>query len=74
MEKINIHTVKTQLSRLIAERKKVIIERYGQRAAKLVPAKKWRQDREPGSAKGKIRMRDDFFDPLPDDIQNEFYK
>ena len=74
MEKINIHTAKTQLSRLIAERKEVIIARYGQPVAKLVPIKQLQQDRQPGSAKGKIRMQDDFFDPLPDDILNKFYE
>lgn len=74
MEKINIHTAKTQLSRLIAEQKEVIIARYGQPVAKLVPIKQLKQDRKPGTAKGKIRMRDNFFDPLPDYIMNEFYK
>lgn len=74
MEKINIHTAKTQLSRLIAEKREVIIARYGQPVAKLTPIKQLKQDRKPGSAKGKIRMRDNFFDPLPDDILNEFYQ
>ncbi|MDZ7830607.1 MAG: type II toxin-antitoxin system Phd/YefM family antitoxin [Desulfobacterales bacterium] len=73
MEKINIHTAKTQLSRLIAEKREVIIARYGQPVAKLVPIKQAKQDRKPGSAKGKIRMRDNFFDPLPDDMLDEFY-
>ncbi len=74
MEQINIHKAKTQLSRLIAEGKEVIIARYGQPVAKLIPIKPFEQDRKPGSAKGKIRMCDSFFDPLPDDILNEFYK
>ncbi len=74
MEKINIHTAKTQLSRLIAEKKEVIIARYGQPVAKLVPIKQLKQDRKPGTAKGKIRIRDNFFEPLPDDILEEFYK
>ncbi len=74
MEQINIHQAKTQLSRLIAEGREVIIARYGQPVAKLIPIKHIQQDRKPGTAKNKIRMRDDFFAPLPDDILNEFYK
>lgn len=74
MQQINIHTAKTQLSKLIADGKEVIIARYGQPVAKLVPIKPLRQDRTPGSAKGKIKMRDDFFDPLPEDILDAFYK
>lgn len=74
MEIINIHTAKTQLSRLIAERKEVIIARYGQPVAKLIPIKQLKQERKPGTAKGKIKMQDDFFDPLPADMLNEFYK
>ena len=74
MQQVNIHTAKTQLSKLIAEGKEVIIARYGRPVAKLVPIKLLGEDRVPGTAKGKVRMMDDFFDPLPDDILDEFYK
>ena len=74
MDQINIHTAKTQLSKLIADGKEVIIARYGQPVAKLVPLKPVLKNRVPGTAKGKIKMMDTFFDPLPDDILNEFYK
>jgi antitoxin (DNA-binding transcriptional repressor) of toxin-antitoxin stability system len=74
MQQINIHTAKTQLSRLIAEGKEVVIARYGQPVAKLVPIKPLKEDRVPGTARGKIRMKDSFFDPLPDNILDEFYK
>ena len=74
MQQINIHEAKTQLSRLIAEGKEVIIARYGQPVAKLVPLKPMQKDRSPGTARGKIKIKQDFFDPLPDDILNEFYK
>jgi len=74
MQQINIHTAKTQLSKLIADGKEVIIARYGQPVAKLVPLKPSREDRVPGTAKGKIKMLDSFFDPLPDDILNGFYE
>jgi prevent-host-death family protein len=74
MEQINIHKAKTHLSKLIAEGKEVIIARYGQPVARLVPIKSLKKDRVPGSAKGKINLKDSFFEPLPDEILNEFYK
>ena len=74
MEQINIHTAKTQLSRLIAEGKEVVIARYGHPVARLVPIKPLQKDRQPGTAKGKVKMTDSFFDPLPDNVLNEFYK
>ena len=74
MQQINKHTAKTQLSRLIAEGKEVIIARYGQPVARLVPIKQLQKDRKPGTAKGKVRMKDSFFDPLPPDLLEEFYK
>ena len=72
MEQINIHTAKTQLSRLIAEGKEVVIARYGQPVARLVPIAKMREDRRPGSAKGKVILRDSFFDPLPEELLEPF--
>ena len=74
MEQINIHTAKTQLSKLIADGKEVLIARYGQPVAKLVPIKPVLKNRVPGTAKGKIKMMDTFFDPLPNELLNEFYK
>jgi antitoxin (DNA-binding transcriptional repressor) of toxin-antitoxin stability system len=74
MQQINIHTAKTQLSKLIAEGKEVVIARYGQPVAKLVPIKSLQEDRVPGTAKGKIKMKGSFFDPLPDEILEAFYK
>ncbi|MCP4628119.1 MAG: type II toxin-antitoxin system Phd/YefM family antitoxin [bacterium] len=74
MQQVNINTAKKELSRLIADGKEVVIARYGQPVAKLVPIKRPPEDRRQGTAKGKIRMMDSFFDPLPDDILDEFYK
>jgi len=74
MLQVNIHTAKTQLSRLIAEGKEVIIARYGQPVAKLVPIAPLREPRKPGTAKGKVRIKDVFFDPLPNGMIDEFYK
>jgi prevent-host-death family protein len=73
MEQINIHTAKTQLSKLIAEGREVIIARYGRPVARLLPIKPLLKDRVPGTAKEKIKMADSFFDPLPEDVLDEFY-
>jgi prevent-host-death family protein len=61
MEQINIHTAKAQLSKLIADGREVVIARYGHPVAKLVPIKPFRKDRVPGTAKGKIKMMDEFY-------------
>lgn len=74
MQQINIHQAKTQLSKLIAEGREVVIARYGQPVAKLVPIKQNREARVPGTAKGKVEMKDSFFDPLPEDMLNEWYE
>lgn len=74
MQQVNIHTAKAQLSKLIAKGEEVVIARYGHPVAKLVPIKRLKEDRVPGTAKGKIRISDHFFDPLPDDVLDEFYK
>lgn len=74
MEQVNIHTAKTHLSKLIADGKEVIIARYGQPVAKLIPIQPVLQNRVPGTAKGKIKVMDTFFDPLPDEVMNAFYK
>jgi prevent-host-death family protein len=73
MQQINIHEAKTQLSKLIAQGKEVIIARYGRPVARLVPMKPNREDRVPGTAKGKIEMKEAFFDPLPEDMLDEWY-
>jgi len=71
MEQVNIHTAKTHLSKLIADGKEVIIARYGQPVAKLVPIQPVLQNRVPGTAKGKIKVLDTFFDPLQKNILME---
>ncbi len=74
MQQINIHTAKTQLSKLIAEGKEVVIARYGRPVAKLVPIKPLQEDRVPGTARGKIKIKDSFFDPLPGEMLEAFYR
>ena len=75
MQQINIHQAKTQFSKLLASVEKgeeIIIARYGEPIAKLVPFEKDSAPRIPGSAKGKFSVPDDFFEPLPIDILDAF--
>jgi prevent-host-death family protein len=73
MDQVNVHEAKTQLSRLLDRVEKgeeIVIARNSRPVAKLVPIRPKR--RRPGSARGKIFIRDDFDDPLPDDILRAF--
>ncbi len=74
MIQVNIHEAKTHLSRLIAEGEEVVIARYGEPVARLVPIRSKTESRKPGTAKGLFEIPDSFFDPLPDEILNGFYK
>ncbi len=74
MNQVNIHEAKTHLSRLIAEGEEVIIARYGEPVAKLIPIRPKSEPRKPGSAKDRFEIPDSFFDPLPDNVIDGFYK
>ncbi|MGB8261209.1 MAG: type II toxin-antitoxin system Phd/YefM family antitoxin [Terracidiphilus sp.] len=75
MATVNIFQAKTQLSKLVemAERgEDVIIARNGKPAARLTQLK---QEKKPivfGLMKGEIWVADDFDDPLPGDLLDEF--
>ena len=75
MNPINIHSAKTQLSKLIeaAERgEEVIIARAGTPVAKLVALQNLKPRRKAGSMKGRFEVPDSFFEPLPEDILDAF--
>jgi len=72
MRQVNIHEAKTHLSKLIAEGEEVIIARYGEPVARLVPLRSPAAKRMPGSARGKFSVPPEFFEPLPDEIINAF--
>ncbi|MCY3970190.1 MAG: type II toxin-antitoxin system prevent-host-death family antitoxin [Acidobacteria bacterium] len=66
---VNVHQAKTQLSRLLAQVERgeeVVIARNGEPVARLVschpPAK-----RQFGALRGRIRIDDRFFEPLPEE-------
>ncbi|MCI4624489.1 MAG: type II toxin-antitoxin system Phd/YefM family antitoxin [Candidatus Magnetoovum sp. WYHC-5] len=74
----NIHEAKTNLSKLlmrVAKGEEIIIAKSGIPIAKLIPLEKEKkQNRLPGSAKGKITMFNNFTEPLPNDIIDTFHK
>ncbi|MCP4628355.1 MAG: type II toxin-antitoxin system Phd/YefM family antitoxin [bacterium] len=72
MRQVNIHEAKTQLSKLIAGGEEVVIARYGEPVARLVPIRPPAAKRIPGSARGQFTVPKTFFDPLPDEILNAF--
>lgn len=66
MDSVNIHTAKTHLSRLLerVERgEEILIARNGTPVARLSPL--LGKPRRPGRLQGKIRLLDDFDDPIP---------
>ena len=66
---VNVHEAKTQLSRLLARveaGEEVVIARRGEPVARLVGCKP-RSRRQPDVLKGKLRIPESFFDPLPED-------
>lgn len=74
MQIANITEAKAQLSALI-ERvlagEEIIIGKAGKPVARLVKFENYRQPRQPGALKGKIKISDDF-DELPGDLAQAF--
>ncbi|MCY3504897.1 MAG: type II toxin-antitoxin system Phd/YefM family antitoxin [Chloroflexi bacterium] len=69
MTTVNIHEAKTHLSRLLAQveaGEDVVIARNGKPVARLVPCEPKGKPRF-GSWKGRIKVTDSFFDPLPEE-------
>ncbi len=72
---VNIHEAKTHLSRLldkVVSGEEIIIAKHGKPIAKLTAIRGPKQNRVPGRNKNKGSLRDDFNDPLPDDILKGF--
>jgi prevent-host-death family protein len=70
MSQVNIHDAKTHLSRLIeraANGEEVIIARAGRPVARLIAITPAEQGRCFGAMKGRARVDEAFFDPLPED-------
>lgn len=77
MEQVNVHEAKTHLSKLLARVAKgecIVIARNGVPIAELRPIGKRLVARRLGDDRGKVRVADDFNDPLPAELLAEFYK
>ncbi|MCL4245134.1 MAG: type II toxin-antitoxin system Phd/YefM family antitoxin [Candidatus Dadabacteria bacterium] len=69
MIRVNIHEAKTHLSKLlerVQDGEEVIISKGNKPIARIVLIEELRPERKIGSAKGKIRIADDFDAPLED--------
>jgi prevent-host-death family protein len=69
MKTINIHAAKTQLSRLIAEveaGEDIVLARGGKPVARLVRIGDAPAVRRFGAMRGRARVDDAFFEPLPE--------
>ena len=69
MTTVNVHEAKTHLSRLLGKveaGEDVVIARNGTPIARLVPVKR-QGKRQFGIMKGRIRLDDSFFEPLPEE-------
>ena len=72
---VGIHEAKTQLSKLlrrVAMGEEIVIARAGKPVAKIVAIEGPRR-REFGYDEGLFEVPEDFDDPLPDDLLDEFY-
>ena len=68
MKTVTIHKAKTNLSRLIEDVSKgeeVVLARGKKPVAKLVPIEPPPKERKPGWLKGKFKLGPEFFEPLP---------
>ena len=73
MRVFNVHDAKTNLSRLlerVAQGEEIIIAKSGRPVARLV--RMAAEPRKPGRLKGRIRVRADFDEPLPEEITAAF--
>lgn len=74
-DSVSVYEAKTHLSRLIdraAAGNEVVITRHGRPVAKIGPIAHRGKPRKLGILKGKVRVRGDFDEPLPDEILDAF--
>lgn len=75
METVNLYQAKTQLSRLVdraAAGEEIVIAKAGRPMARLVAIAQRTAPRPLGLLRGRVRVFDDFDDPLPDEIAESF--
>lgn len=70
---VNVHEAKTHLSRLlerVEQGEEIVIARNNRPIARLVAHTG--TERRPGSLQGRLRIGEDFDDPLPDELIDAF--
>lgn len=76
MIRLNIHEAKTHLSRYLAKLKKgetIILCKRNEPIAEIRPLPSpTRRKRPIGLAKGRLRIPEEFFEPLPDELLQAF--
>ena len=75
MEMVNVHAAKTHLSRLLDrahEGEEFVIAKAGRPVARLGPLRRTVKKRRLGLLDGKLRIPDDFNEPLPDELLAAF--
>ncbi|MBS3909314.1 MAG: type II toxin-antitoxin system Phd/YefM family antitoxin [Actinobacteria bacterium] len=75
MVTVNIYEAKTKFSKLLSRvegGEEIIIAKAGRPIARIVPLSSKAEKRMPGSAKGRIIIKESFFEPLPEEILREF--
>ena len=72
---VNVHEAKTHLLRLlerVISGEEVVIVKAGRPVARLIPAGERPDRRKPGSASGRVVVREDFDAPLPGEVLEAF--
>ncbi len=75
LEQVNIHDAKTHLSKLLKKvqsGEEIVIAKSGKPVARLIPFCSKTIKRSPGTAIGKVFIADDFNEPLPEKILEDF--
>ena len=75
MQQLNIYEVKTHFSKLVElahNGETIIIAKSGKPWAKIIPFDIQKKTFQFGTMKGKIKVSDDFNDPLPNEIIESF--
>ncbi len=73
--KVNVHDAKTRLSELLSRvesGEEITIARAGTPVAHLIPIREKTGERMAGTAKGKVKIENDFDEPLPESILREY--
>lgn len=77
MKTFTVHKAKTNLSRLIEDAcqgEEIVIARGKKPMVRLVPVSNARGERKPGWLKGKLKIGPEFFEPLPPEELDLWWK